>query len=77
MQPQDVGWPSSQMVLGRLAAARRSGSACVRWATGWKRTGDLVFEQFKTLCEKQRVIGDADAATLMQDADQRWLPAYR
>ena len=27
-----------------------------------------MFEQFKTLCEKQRVIGDADLQALMQDA---------
>ena len=69
MQPQDVGWPSSQMVLGR-----HSGRAAVEQrlrALGYWLEEDelkLVFEQFKTLCEKQRVIGDADLQALMQDA---------
>jgi len=69
MQPQDVGWPSSQMVLGR-----HSGRAAVEQrlrALGYWLDEDelkLVFEQFKALCEKQRVVGDADLQALMQDA---------
>jgi 2-isopropylmalate synthase len=69
MQPQDVGWPSSQMVLGR-----HSGRAAVEQrlrALGYWLEEDelkLVFEQFKALCEKQRVVGDADLQALMQDA---------
>ena len=69
MQPQDVGWPSSQMVLGR-----HSGRAAVEQrlrALGYLLEEDelvLVFEQFKALCEKQRVVDDDDLQTLMQDA---------
>src|SRR5690606_7798378 len=69
MQPQDVGWPSSQMALGR-----HSGRAAVEQrlrALGYWLEEDelaLVFEQFKALCEKQRVINDADLQALMQDA---------
>lgn len=37
MRPEDVGWESSQMVLGRHSGAPRSSSACARWATCWRR----------------------------------------
>ncbi|MFA8489803.1 2-isopropylmalate synthase [Xanthomonas campestris] len=69
MRPEDVGWESSQMVLGR-----HSGRAAVEQrlrALGYLLEEDeakLVFEQFKALCEKQRVVTDADLQALMQDA---------
>ena len=68
MNPQDVGWPESQMVLGR-----HSGRAAVEQrlrALGYlleEAELDLVFADFKALCEKQRVVNDADLQTLMQD----------
>jgi len=68
MRPEDVGWPSSQMVLGR-----HSGRAAVEQrlrALGYlleEPELDLVFASFKALCEKQRVVHDNDLQTLMQD----------
>jgi 2-isopropylmalate synthase len=68
MRPEDVGWPSSQMVLGR-----HSGRAAVEQrlrALGYlleEAELDLVFADFKALCEKQRVVHDEDLQTLMQD----------
>ncbi len=68
MRPEDVGWPASQMVLGR-----HSGRAAVEQrlrALGYlleESELDLVFADFKALCEKQRVVHDEDLQTLMQD----------
>ncbi len=68
MRPEDVGWPSSQMVLGR-----HSGRAAVEQrlrALGYlleEAELELVFADFKALCEKQRVVHDSDLQTLMQD----------
>jgi 2-isopropylmalate synthase len=69
MRPQDVGWPDTQMVLGRHSG-RAAVDARLR-ALGYLLEEDelkLVFEQFKSLCERQRVVGDADLQMLMQDA---------
>lgn len=69
MRPQDVGWDDTQMVLGR-----HSGRAAVEQrlrALGYLLEEEelkLVFEQFKALCEKQRVVNDVDLQALMQDA---------
>ncbi len=68
MRPQDVGWPDTQMVLGR-----HSGRAAVEQrlrALGYYLEDtelDLVFADFKALCEQQRVVTDADLQALMQD----------
>ena len=68
MRPEDVGWKSSQMVLGR-----HSGRAAVEQrlrALGYlleEAELELVFADFKTLCEKQRVVQDSDLQALMQD----------
>lgn len=68
MRPEDVGWSSSQMVLGR-----HSGRAAVEQrlrALGYlldEAELNLVFADFKALCEKQRVVNDVDLQRLMQD----------
>src|SRR5690606_5561862 len=68
MRPQDVGWPDTQMVLGR-----HSGRAAVEQrlrALGYyleEAELELVFADFKALCEQQRVVTDADLQALMQD----------
>jgi 2-isopropylmalate synthase len=67
MHPEDVGWRSSQMVLGR-----HSGRAAVAHrlrALGFALEDealDRVFADFKSLCERQRVADDADLLRLMQ-----------
>ncbi|MDR1076170.1 MAG: 2-isopropylmalate synthase [Xanthomonadaceae bacterium] len=69
MNPEDVGCIESQMVLGR-----HSGRAAVEHrlrALGYflgEEELNLVFAQFKDLCESQRVVNDADLQALMQDA---------
>jgi len=68
MRPEDVGWPSTQLVLGR-----HSGRAAVEQrlrALGYVLSEtelDLVFTEFKALCEKQRVVEDGDLQALMQE----------
>jgi 2-isopropylmalate synthase len=67
MNPEDVGWAASQMVLGR-----HSGRAAVEHrlrALGYllgEEELNLVFTQFKDLCETQRVVNDSDLQALMQ-----------
>ena len=66
MNPADVGWPDSKMVLGR-----HSGRAAVGHrlrALGYAPEDeqlDQVFEAFKSLCERQRVVDDEDLEALM------------
>ncbi|KAF1712067.1 2-isopropylmalate synthase [Pseudoxanthomonas kalamensis DSM 18571] len=68
MRPQDVGWPDTQMVLGRHSG-RAAVEARLRALGYWLDEDELgtVFEQFKAMCEKQRVVTDADLQSLMQD----------
>ncbi|KAG1270017.1 hypothetical protein G6F66_013903 [Rhizopus arrhizus] len=67
MRPEDVGWEDSQMVLGRHSG-RAAVEARLRALGFWLDEDELklVFEQFKGLCEQQRVVTDADLQTLMQ-----------
>lgn len=67
MRPEDVGWESSQMVLGRHSG-RAAVEARLRALGYWLEEDELplVFERFKALCEQQRVVTDADLRTLMQ-----------
>ena len=71
MNPVDVGWPDSKMVLGR-----HSGRAAVGHrlrALGYTLEDDQleqVFESFKALCEQQRTVDDDDLETLMNGGVQ-------
>ena len=67
MRPQDVGWADTQMVLGRHSG-RAAVEARLRALGYWLEEEELklVFEQFKALCEQQRVVTDADLQALMQ-----------
>lgn len=66
MNPADVGWPDSKLVLGR-----HSGRAAVGHrlrALGYTLEDaqlDQVFAAFKALCEQQRVVDDDDLEALM------------
>jgi len=70
MRPEDVGWEDSQMVLGRHSG-RAAVESRLRALGFWLEEEELklVFEQFKGLCEQQRVVTDADLQTLMQGGD--------
>ncbi len=67
MRPQDVGWADTQMVLGRHSG-RAAVEARLRALGYWLEEEELklVFDQFKALCEQQRVVTDADLQALMQ-----------
>jgi len=66
MNPSDVGWPDSKLVLGR-----HSGRAAVGHrlrALGYtleEAQLEQVFAAFKDLCERQRVVEDDDLEALM------------
>ena len=66
MNPSDVGWPDSKLVLGR-----HSGRAAVGHrlrALGYTLEDaqlEQVFAAFKALCERQRVVEDDDLEALM------------
>ncbi len=67
MHPTDVGWPDSQLVLGRHSG-RAALSHRLR-ALGYALEDaelDSVFARFKALCETQRVVDDRDLEALMQ-----------
>ncbi len=70
MRPEDVGWADSQMVLGRHSG-RAAVEARLRALGFWLEEEELklVFDQFKNLCEQQRVVTDADLQVLMQGGD--------
>src|SRR5690606_19861451 len=67
MRPEDLGWESSQLVMGRHSG-RPAVEARLRALGYWLGEEELklVFDQFKALCEQQRVVTDADLQTLMQ-----------
>lgn len=75
MNPSDVGWPDSKLVLGR-----HSGRAAVSHrlrALGYTLEDDQIdpiFAAFKALCEQQRVVDDDDLEALIHgDIDgQGW-----
>lgn len=71
MRPQDVGWPDTQMVLGRHSG-RAAVEARLRALGYWLDEEELklVFERFKALCEQQRVVEDDDLQSMMQDGVQ-------
>ena len=76
MRPQDVGWPDSQLVLGR-----HSGRAAV--ADRLRQLGyvledaqlDQVIAEAKALTRTQHVIGDADLQRLVEG--ERYGPGWR
>lgn len=66
MRPEDVGWPRSELVLGRHSG-RAALSERLR-ALGFVFEEDEfehVFANFKALTETQRVVGDRDLETLI------------
>ncbi|MFT4256694.1 MAG: 2-isopropylmalate synthase [Pseudoxanthomonas sp.] len=78
MRPQDVGWPDTQMVLGRHSG-RAAVEARLRALGYWLEEDELagVFDQFKALCEKQRVVTDGDLQRLMHADDTAGGQGYR
>ena len=70
MEPQSVGWPSSELVLGKLSG--RAGLRARLEDLGYKLSKeelDAAFEAFKNLADRKREVTDADLESLM--ANQR------
>jgi len=66
MNPADVGWPDTKMVLGRHSGRAALGHRL--HALGYVVEDEQlaqIFESFKTLCEQQRVVEDDDLEQLM------------
>ena len=66
MDPRSVGWPSNEMVLGKLSG--RAGLRSRLEDLGYVLTKDelnSVFDDFKTLADRKREVNDADLESLM------------
>jgi 2-isopropylmalate synthase len=66
MDPRAVGWPSNEMVLGKLSG--RAGLRSRLEELGYNLDADELnetFEQFKLLADKKREVSDADLLALM------------
>lgn len=78
MRPEDVGWPKSELVLGRHSG-RAALSERLR-ALGFVFEDDEfehVFANFKALTETQRVVGDRDLEQLILGATASAGQGYR
>jgi 2-isopropylmalate synthase len=66
MRPEDVGWPASQLVLGRHSG-RHAVNERLRGLGFVLEDAEFesVFAAFKALCETQRVIQDSDLQSLV------------
>ena len=70
MEPQEVGWPSSELVLGKLSG--RAGLRARLDQLGYRLDQeelDAAFVAFKELADRKREVTDADLEALM--ANQR------
>ena len=70
IEPQSVGWPSSELVLGKLSG--RAGLRARLDELGYHLSRDeldAAFEAFKNLADRKREVTDADLEALM--ANQR------
>jgi 2-isopropylmalate synthase len=78
MNPQDVGWPASLMVLGRHSgrAALDDRLRTIGFDLDEARL-NAVFAGFKALAEKKREVFDADLETLVLGVDTRQQRGYR
>ncbi len=78
MRPEDVGWPASQMVLGRHSG-RHALNDRLR-ALGFPLEEfefEQVFSRFKTLCDHQRLVRDADLQVLVTGEEATQGRGYR
>ncbi|MCL0044016.1 2-isopropylmalate synthase [Dehalococcoidia bacterium] len=78
MDPRVVGWPSSEMVLGKLSG--RHGLRARLNDLGYQPSDpDLnrIFEAFKDLADKKREVTDRDLESLMSNQRRSFNEAYR
>ncbi len=81
MRPEDVGWKSTKLVIGKLSG--RNGFRAHLASLGIKiepKTLDEAFTRFKVLADKKRDIYDEDLVALVSNLDAEMVPedeAYR
>ncbi len=78
MRPEDVGWPASQMVLGRHSG-RHALNDRLR-ALGFPLEEfefEQVFSRFKNLCDHQRLVRDTDLQVLVTGEEATEGRGYR
>ena len=72
MDPRSVGWPSNELVLGKLSG--RAGLRSRLEELGYSLDQDELnetFEAFKELADKKREVSDADLVALMSSRRRR------
>ncbi len=78
MNPQDVGWSASQMVLGRHSGRAALGDRLRTLGHALDEAQlDAVFAAFKALAEKKREVFDADLEALAFNADASLARGHR
>ena len=66
MDPRSVGWPSNELVLGKLSGRAGLRSRLEELGYSLEQAElDEAFEAFKGLADKKREVSDADLVTLM------------
>jgi len=77
MKPEDVGVAGTDLVLGKHSGRHALGKHLEKM--GFKLTDaelTQVYEQFKELCDKKKVIYDDDLIAIVQDQSQEGIQVY-
>jgi len=77
MDPQHIGWPSSELVLGKLSG--RHGLAARLDELGYQPSDvemTRIFEAFKDLADKKREVTDRDLESLMSNQRRSFDETY-
>ena len=72
MDPRSVGWPSNELVLGKLSGRAGLRSRLEELGYNLEQAElDEAFEAFKELADKKREVSDADLVSLMSSRRRR------
>ena len=72
MDPKSVGWPSNELVLGKLSGRAGLRSRLEELGYSLEQAElDEAFEAFKDLADKKREVSDADLVSLMSSRRRR------
>ena len=77
MDPQSIGWPSSELVLGKLSG--RHGLQARLSELGYSPSDEdlnRLFEDFKELADKKREVTDRDLEALMNNQRRSFVETY-
>ena len=77
MDPQSIGWPSSELVLGKLSG--RHGLQARLGELGYSPSDEdlnRLFEDFKELADKKREVTDRDLEALMNNQRRSFAETY-